>query len=414
MSTEETWSGTHVFSAPDLVNATSIEEVQRLVKAGGRVRALGTRHSFNDIADTAGTMVTVTGIEPDFELDEAARTVTVGAGTRYGVLAAWVDARGWALHNMGSLPHISIGGANSTGTHGSGIGNGILATAIRAIDYVGADGERHVVRQGDADFAGVAVGLGAFGIMVRLTLALEPTYQVRQDVYRGMPWSALFDDLDAVLGAAYSVSVFTTWAEDTVQQVWLKSRLDQGTPPELLFGVPSVPESAIIEGATEDSQTRIGGVPGSWAQRLPHFRLDSVPSAGDEIQSEYFVARSDGVAALRAVREHADVIAPILLITELRTAAADELWLSPAYRKDVLAIHFTWKNDADAVLAVLPAIEAALAPFSPRPHWGKVNLMDAATIAGAHPRIADAKALFTRLDPDGVFSNAYLERVGLR
>ena len=414
MSTEQTWSGTHIFTAPSLVEARTIDEVQQVVAQGGRVRALGTRHSFNDIADTTGTMVTVTGIEPDFALDETARTVTVGAGTRYGVLAAWLDEHGWALHNTGSLPHISIAGANATGTHGSGIGNGVLATAIRAIDYVGADGERHVVRRGEPDFAGMAVGLGAYGIAVRITLAIEPTYQVRQDVYRGVPWSALLDDLDAVLGAAYSVSVFTTWAEESLQQVWLKSRMDQATPPERLFGAPSVAASAIIEGATEDSQTPIGGVPGPWSQRLPHFRLDSVPSAGDEIQSEYFVSRSDGAAAIRAVREHADEIVPVLLITELRTAAADELWLSPASERDVLAIHFTWKNDADAVRGVLPAVESALAPFTPRPHWGKVNLMDADAHARAYPRIPDAKALFSRLDPDGVFSNAYLERVGLR
>ncbi len=412
-----TWAGTHTFTAPRLVEARSIEEVQEAVAAtDGPVRALGTRHSFNDIADTGGTLVTVIGIPPEPMLDELAGTVTVGAGTRYGVLAAWLQERGWALHNMGSLPHISIGGATSTATHGSGNGNQVLAGAVRRIEFVDARGELVSVGVDDPRFDGLVVGLGAYGISVRLTLAVEPSYDVRQDVYRDLTWDAVLEDLPGITGSAYSVSLFTTWAEPTIQQAWLKTRLDRDEPPAADWRgarLERPEESGLVE-VDPANLTVKGGVPGPWLERLPHFRLDSTPSNGDEIQTEYFVALADGAEALRAVRGLADDIAPHLLITELRTMAADSLWLSGAYARDALGIHFTWRNRPAEVAALTPRIEEALAPFKARPHWGKVNSMTADAVARAHPRIGDARALFDSLDPEGRFANDYLRRVSLR
>ena len=420
-SVERTWAGTHTFTAPRLVNATTVDEVQRLVtdeaRAGRRVRALGTRHSFNGIADSTGTLVTVTGLDPDPVLDELAQTVTVGSGTRYGVLAVWLERRGWALHNMGSLPHISVGGATATGTHGSGNANGVLSTAVRAIEYVAADGALLTARQGDADFEGLVVGLGAFGIVVRTTLAIEPSFQVRQDAFHGLPWDVVLGDIEGVTGAAYSVSLFTDWLGDRVQLAVAKTRIDDA------MGWAEVPEqwhgaarqsSLTIFGTPDDNTTPANGEPGPWLERLPHFRLEGTPSVGDEIQTEYFVDRAAGPDALRAIRAMGERIAPHLHITELRTAAADELWLSGSYRRNTLAIHFTWKNEPDAVRALLPEIEQALAPFAARPHWGKVNTVDAATLVRVHPRLADARTLFERLDPAGVFSNDFLEQRGVR
>ena len=411
-----TWAGTYRFAAPHYVEATTIAEVQHAVAAGGAVRALGTRHSFNDLADTTGTLITVTGIGPDPVLDEAARTVTVGGGIRYGVLARWLEDRGWALHNLGSLPHISVAGAIATGTHGSGIGNRVLSAAVAGLEYVNHLGDLVSTRRGDADFDGMVVGLGAFGIVVRVTLEVQPSYQVRQDVYRDLPWGAVLDDLDAVLGAGYSVSLFDDWLGDTLDQAWVKSRIDaSGTVPDEWFGAARDPrsEGRLIDLASENLTVQ-GGVPGAWLDRLPHFRLETTPSIGDEIQTEYFVDRADGSAALRAIRALGPRIAPHLLVTELRTAAADELWLSPAYQRDVLAIHFTFKNEPDAVAELVGPIQAALAPFGARPHWGKVTDFDAAAIARVHPRAADARALFDALDPDARFSNARLEFWGLR
>ncbi|MEO5920692.1 MAG: D-arabinono-1,4-lactone oxidase [Pseudolysinimonas sp.] len=409
-----TWAGTHTFAAAELVAATSIDQVQDAVRTrSGRVRALGTRHSFNDLADTSGTLISVTGVDPAPTLDEAARTVTVGAGIRYGDLAVWLEQRGWALHNMGSLPHISIGGATATGTHGSGDELGNLSTAVRGIEYVGADGELRTVSLADADFSGRVVHLGAFGIVTRLTLAVEPTFDVRQDVYSGVPWDAVLDDLDGVTGSAYSVSVFARWTDDSVSVI-RKTRLGPGDEPDLpeeWRGGSRLLAPMIIDA---DNWTEQDGTAGPWLQRLPHFRLDATPSVGDEIQTEYFVPREHGAAALHAVRRLAEQIDPHLVITELRTMAADDLWLSGAYDRDTLAIHFTWMPHPDAVAALLPAIESALEPFGARPHWGKWHRFDAARLAGVHPRLDDARELFKRLDPEGVFSNAYLERLSVR
>ena len=423
MATLRTWAGTHTFTAPRHLDATSIEQVQetvsRAARAGERVRALGTRHSFNGLADTTGTLIGVTAIDPDPVLDEAARTVTFGGGIRYGALAAWLEQRGWALHNMGSLPHISVAGATATATHGSGNSLGVLSTAVRALDYVAADGSRVTVRQGDPDFAGMVVGLGAFGIVVRVTLAVEPSFRVRQDAFHGLPWSVVLGDLEGVTGSAYSVSLFTDWLSDDVQLAVLKTRLtahDDEAPVvgDEFFGATREDGLSIFGRVDDENTTQAGGVPGPWHQRLPHFRFDGTPSVGDEIQTEYFVDRSDGPDALRAIRALGERIAPHLHITELRTAAADELWLSGAYQRPMLAIHFTWKPEPDAVHALLPEIEAALAPFDARPHWGKVNLVDAETLARVHPRLADSRALFERLDPTGMFSNDYLEQRGVR
>ena len=408
-----TWAGTHVFAAPALVEARDVDDVRRAVRAGGRVKALGTRHSFSDLADSDGTLVTVTGIPADPVLDVERGEVTVGAGTRYGVLATWLEERGFALHNLGSLPHISIGGATATGTHGSGDRNGGLATAVRALEYVDARGDLVTVRRGDPDFPALAVGLGAFGVVVRVTLAVEPSYDVRQDVYSGLTWDVFLADSEAVTGSAYSVSVFTTWEGDLVGDVWRKSRAGEPEPPAEWLGARRRTDTASLVGSTENL-TEQRGMPGPWLARLPHFRLDATPSNGDEIQSEYFVARADAAPALTAVRALAADVAPHLLVSELRTASADDLWLSGAYERDTLAIHFTWRNRPAAVRALLPRIEAALAPFAPRPHWGKWHTLDAEALRAAVPRLDDARAVFERLDPDGRFANAHLRRVGVR
>ena len=411
-----TWANTHHFGAAKLVEAKSGADVIRAVKAGGPVRALGTRHSFNDLADTEGTLVTVTGIPADPVLDEAAGTVTVGAGTRYGDLGPWLQERGWALHNLGSLPHISIGGATATGTHGSGIGNGSLASAVAGLEYVGADAEPHSVGRGDPDFEGLVVGLGAFGIVTRVTLDVEPTYDVAQHVYRSVPWDALLEDPRAVLGAAYSVSVFTMWDEPSIEQVWVKRRpdRDEALPRDWMGGRRVDMGTTTIAGGDPAALTPHRGQPGPWLERLPHFRLDFTPSNGDEIQTEYFVPFAEAAPAISAVRGLAADIAPHLHITELRTIAAEPLWLSGSYDRETLCIHLTWRNEPQAVAALTPRIEAALAPFKPRPHWGKVNSLDADAVASAHPRLADAKALFESLDPESRFANKHVERLRIR
>ncbi|MHC3000062.1 D-arabinono-1,4-lactone oxidase [Microbacterium sp. HJ5] len=407
------WAGTYDYTAPAITPMWSEADIVRAVGTGtDRVRALGTRHSFTDLPDTTGTLLDMAGLEGGFALGDG--EVRVAAGTRYGVLASWLDERGLALHNLGSLPHISVAGATATGTHGSGDANGTLTTAVRGIRFVGAHGEVRTVRRDDPGFAALAVGLGAFGVVLSLDIETRPSYRVRQDVYSGVSWDAALADLPAVTAAGYSVSVFTRWEQPSVGWVWVKTRVgadDDAVATNLLDGVLDI-DAEPLGGLADVTELR--GSPGPWMLRLPHFRLDGTPSFGDEIQSEYFVAREDAPAALRAVLALGDAIRPLLFVSELRTVAADGLWLSPAYGQDVLAIHFTWHNDPAGVGAVLPLVEEALAPFGARPHWGKRHGFDRAEIERVHPRLADARAVFERLDPGGRFSNAHLERVGVR
>jgi alditol oxidase len=409
------WSGNYRFTARELIAARTVAEVQRAVAAGGRVRALGTRHSFNDLADNGATLVSVTGLPGDPVLDADARTVTIGAGVTYGVLAAWLQDHGWALPNLGSLPHISVAGATATGTHGSGSRNQVLSAAVHGLDYVAAGGElRHAARPGP-EFDGLAVGLGAFGIVVRVTLDIQPTYQVRQDAYANVPWDRVVANLEPMLDAAYSVSLFTDWSGDAIRVAWVKRRVGDPGADEVgeFFGTPRAPGQVRFIDAPEDNITALGSA-APWSQRLPHFRFDSTPSNGDEIQSEYLVPRHYAAAAVAAVRHLNRRISPLVQISEIRSIAADQLWLSGAYGRETVALHFTWVNQPDAVDAAVREVEAALEPFSARPHWGKVSHVSPARLAQLFPRLGDARALFDKLDPDGTFSNDRLERLGLR
>lgn len=417
VSGDKNWAGNYEFLARSIVAPGSVEAVRAEVRKPGRVRALGTRHSFNDLADTSGTLISVVDLPADPVLDESARTVTVGAGTPYGVLAGWLDARGWALHNLGSLPHISIAGAVSTGTHGSGDRNGVLSTAVRAIEFVDHRGDLVTLDRDDPRFVGLVVGLGAFGIIVRVTLDVQPAFRVRQDVFEGVSWDAFLSEPATVTGAAYSVSVFTHWLKPELDQVWLKTRLvsdEDVVPDRLLDGHRVVGDDHGISDVIGENATLRGGVPGPWNERLPHFRLDAVPSVGAELQSEYFVDRKYAASALNAVRSIAPLFSRYLVITELRTAAADDLWLSGAFQRDTLGIHFTWKLDMQGVLSALPAIEEVLEPFDARPHWGKVHLFSAETLHRVHPRLDAAARLFAELDPEGRFANDHLLRLGVR
>ncbi|MGN6743551.1 MAG: FAD-binding protein [Amnibacterium sp.] len=407
------WSNTYEYTAPRIEAPATVDELRRIVAGIDRVRPLGSRHSFNGIADTPGTLVDMTALPVEVSIDADARTATVTGGTRYGVLAAALDEAGFALHNMGSLPHISVAGATATGTHGSGVGNGNLSTAVRGLELVTPDGELRRVTADDPELAGSVVALGMLGPAVRVTLAIEPRYLVRQDTYRGMSWDTLLGSFREVAGGAYSISVFTNWVEHDVEQLWVKRRVDteDAQVDDEYYGAIRDREERpeLVPGVTDNLTRR--GVVVPWHFGLPHFRLDTPPSAGDEIQSEYFVSIDDAGRALAAVRALGDRIAPHLVVTELRTMTGDDLWLSPASGRDSLAIHFTFRNEPDEVFALLPAIEEALAPFAPRPHWGKLNRVDPAGFATAYPRLGDQRGLVLRHDPDGKFRNEYLDRV---
>jgi xylitol oxidase len=409
------WAGNHSYRAPRLVRASSVEEVSALIAEGGPVRALGSRHSFTDIADSVGTLLSLENLDPAIDIDQDTRTVSFAAGIRYGELAEHLHGAGWAIHNLASLPHISVAGAVATATHGSGDRNGNLATAVRAFDLVDGAGRVIHLTRGDADFDGAVVGLGALGIVTRITLDIEPTFEVRQDVFTGLAWDSLLDNFDAVTSSAYSVSVFTDWLGDTLGSVWLKTRLDAGDPPAGLFGAKrQTTDLHPLPDQPSANTTVQGGVPGPWSDRLAHFKLGFTPSNGDELQSEYLLPRTAIIPALTALREIADRIAPLLLISEIRTMAADTLWMSGAFGRDTVGIHFTWKMLTPEVRALLPEIEARLLPLGARPHWGKVFTADSAQLAPLYPKLGEFRALVRRYDPNRVFGNDYLARtIGL-
>ena len=411
-TTLRNWSGNYAYRHTQLHRPASLDELRAIVAHSPKIHALGSRHCFNDIADSA-ELVTVDGLGQEIALDPTARTVTVNAAMRYGDLARALEAEGFALHNMASLPHISVGGAVATATHGSGDTSGNLATAVAALELVTAEGDVLQLARGDADFAGAVVGVGALGVITRLTLDIQPTYLVRQEIFEHLPWDVLYSHFDAVTSGADSVSLFIDYGEDA-GQVWHKTRVDPDVPwspaTDVLGARAAVTTVHPVPDTSIENLTDQLGAPGAWLDRLPHFRLEAVPASGAEYQTEYMVARTVAVDAIRAVREFYPILQPILLISEIRTVAADDLWLSSAYGRDTVCLHFSWRQDMAAVNALLPNLEAALAPFEPRPHWGKLFVATAAELAPRYPKMDDFRSLASRLDPSGKFRNAFLDR----
>lgn len=410
------WAGNLAYAARELLLPTHLGELPGLITSAHRLRTIGSRHSFNDLADSPESLISLQGIpvdlERDVELDGAARTVRVPGWLRYGDIAALLADRGWALANLASLPHISIAGAVATGTHGSGDGVGSLATQVVALELVDGTGTHRRIARGDEGFEGAVVSLGALGVVTHVTLAVEPHYEVRQSVYEGATWDSVLANFDDLTGAGDSVSLFTTWGSpDSVDQFWVKSRVgrEAWTPPEGIVAASGTRHP--IPGIDPEPATEQLGVAGPWFDRLPHFRLEFTPSAGEEIQSEYLVPRGQFPEAIEGVRGLSSRIAPLLQVCEVRTVAGDDLWLSEAHGGDVVGIHFTWVRDAEAVAAVLPEVEAAL-PGTARPHWGKV-FADHERVAALYPHWDDFRSLRRGFDPEDRFVNGFIERVGL-
>lgn len=407
------WAGNIAFGMRHLHRPRTVADLQDIVAGSDQMRVLGTGHSFNAIADTPGDLIGVADLPETVEIAADGRSARVSAGTKYGIVAGHLQRQGYALHNLGSLPHISVGGACSTGTHGSGSRNGSLPTAVRAIELVTADGSLTTISRGDADFLGSVVALGSLGVVTHLTLDIEPTYEVEQTVYVYLPRRELYAHLLPIMDSAYSVSLFTDWRSDTIDMVWLKHRVGDGDGAfgDSFFGAtPATVPMHPISSLPGDETTPQFGVAGPWHERLPHFRLQFNPSAGEELQSEYFVTRDVALEAIRAIEPLGDLIAPVLLIGEIRTVAADELWLSGAYQRDTVALHFTWRRDTPAVLPVLTQIEAALAPYDARPHWGKVFTTAPEVVRSLYPRFDEFASLQARYDPKGAFRNAFADR----
>lgn len=409
------WAGNYTYGAAHLHYPQTVADVQELVKRGSKLKVLGSRHSFNDIADSSGDLISLQNFERVIHIDHDHQTVTVDAGIRYGELCRQLNHAGYALHNLASLPHISVAGACATATHGSGGRHGNLATAVSALELVTADGEVVVLTrdQHGAQFQGAVVGLGGVGVVTKLTLDVVPAFDMRQDVYENLPLAQLEAYFDELVSSAYSISLFTDWRSARFNQVWVKRHITEGTAfrlePELFGATLATRSLHPIPGISAANCTEQMGVQGAWHERLPHFRMEYTPSSGEELQTEYLIPYQHALAAFHAVHQLREHIAPLLQISEVRTIAADTLWMSPCYQQACVAIHFTWYDNWSAVSKFLPLLEAQLAPFDARPHWGKLFTLSAARLQALYTKLPDFQQLLQFYDPQGTFRNAFLD-----
>lgn len=410
------WAGNLTYSTSNVVRPTTVEEVKEIIKNSSKLRVLGTRHCFNRIADSDEKLLSTENLKQIISLDENKKSITVGAGIRYGELCTYINEKGYAIHNLASLPHISIAGACATATHGSGVKNGNLSTALSALELVKANGEVISLScEKDPEvFHAAVVNLGSLGVVTKVTLDLVPTFNMRQDVYLNLPMEQLASHFDEIMSGGYSVSLFTDWQTSNVNQVWIKRVVneDEALPVEKEFyGATLATRNVhpIIEISAENCTEQMG-VPGPWYERLPHFKMGFTPSSGEELQAEYFIPREQAVDAIRAVETLRDEIKPYLMISEIRTIDADNLWMSPCYHQPSVAIHFTLKQDIDGVSNLLPKIEEKLSPFNVRPHWGKLFTISPDTLYSRYERMEDFKTLINQYDPQGKFRNEFINK----
>jgi xylitol oxidase len=404
------WSGTVTFADSNTFAPASTAELAEIVATNPKVRARGSAHCFNAIADTDYVSVTFENLSNELVIDKEKQIVTVSAGIKYGELAVALEERGWALHNMASLPHISVAGAIATATHGSGVGNGNLATAVRGLEIVLPDGSIKKITSENPEFAGYVVGLGLVGIVAKVDLAIEPTFNIEQTVYRGLSRETYAANLDEIMSLAYSVSYFTTWAAAGGGEVWAKFRSGSIAPDHLFEAYPATSNRHPLPGLNPEPCTEQMAVSGPWHLRLPHFKMEFTPSAGDEIQSEFFVDRKDAPAAIAALEKIAPQINEILWVTEIRAIAADGLWMSPHFQRDSIGIHFTWKK-VEEVYEFVKVVEAVLAPFKYRPHLGKVYSASPEYIRSVMPKMDEFVRLVKEIDPMNKFGNEMTDKM---
>lgn len=406
------WAGNLEYASADVQRPASVAELAEVVAGSNKVKALGSRHSFNRIGDTGGTHILLDALPEAIDIDAARQKVRVSGGVSYGALCRTLEESGLAIHNLASLPHISVAGAIQTGTHGSGVNNQSLAGAVESIELVRPGGETTKLSKDDGDeFQASVVALGALGVVTGLELAVRPSFRMRQRVLENLPWDRVLENFDAVVASAYSVSLFTDYAGDSVSQVWIKA-LDGDPHLNDLFGATAAtrPRHPLPDMSAENCTIQLDE-PGPWLDRLPHFRHEFTPSNGDELQSEFILPLEHARAAIQAIRGLANRLAPLLFVSEIRTVAADDFWLSPFYRQQSVALHFTWKPLQQEVEAFLPELEELLKPFGSRPHWGKLFTPSSYDWETLYPRFADFRSLAARHDPNGKFRNRLLDSV---
>ncbi len=404
----QNWARNLTYAASAIHAPTSLGEAQRLVAASPKIRALGSQHSFNAIADTSFELISLRNLPREIEIDRDRLSVSVSAGTKYGEFCADLHAAGFALPNLASLPHISVAGTCATATHGSGELLGNLATSVVGMDLIGPDG---TIKHYDlADDPSLAATLGCLGIITRLTLQVEPTFDISQQVFFSLPLDTAVAEFDAIQASGYSVSLFTSWTSRLIEQVWIKSR--NAVHRTSLFGASAATANVHpLPGADPINCTDQLGVVGPWHERLPHFKMGFTPSSGEELQTEYYVPRRLARAAIEAIWSVQAQIAPLLQISEIRSIAADRIWMSPCFGESAIAFHFTWRKDVAGVGNLLPMLDNLFGEFEGKPHWGKLFHMNSDRLSSVFPRIAEFARAVHSVDPSRKFSNAFMDQL---
>jgi len=407
------WAGNLTFSAKEYIEIDSISKLQSIVSKASGVKVLATGHSFNDIADTNQTQISIKNLSNKIEIDSIKKVVLVPAGMQYADVCRYLETKGWALFNTASLGEITVAGAMLTGTHGSGSNNPVLSDCVEGIEMVLESGEIFNISREDSDeFFGFVISLGALGVFTKLKLKIVESFSIKQFVYENIGIQSISENFDDVFDKSYSVSYFSNWKKNSTGQIWMKF-LDNNNFPQL----PSVWLDGNIANANQHPVkvndpspcTDQMGVSGKWLYRLPHFKLDSSPASGDEVQTEYLVDRAYVSHYIDELSNIGDEIAARVYATEIRTIKADDLWLSGAHGRQTVGFHFTWKK-SDSLQTFLPKIEEILGNHNGRPHWGKLFSTPRENLIGRYPKYSNFEDLLKKYDPNKKFRNSFINR----
>lgn len=409
----QNWAKNITFSSQNYIEIENLTQLQKVIESSNRLKVVGTSHSFSEIADTTGTLISLKNLDSEIEIDEKSQTVKVSAGTSYANLAKYLEKNGWALSNLASLGEITIAGAVMTGTHGSGSNNKVLSDSVVAIEMILASGDKFVIDRKDfTQFSGFVVSFGALAVFTKLTLKIVKSFSVKQVVYENIPIQSVLENFNEIFDRPYSASYFSNWSPKNTGQIWMKF-LDDDKYPELQSkaygGNLALTNQHPVKVNHPGNCTEQMGVSGKWLFRLPHFKLDSSPASGDEVQTEYLVNRIHVQSYINELTKIGEDIAARVYATEIRTISSDDLWLSGAYGRETVGFHFTWKKSSE-VKDFLPVIENILGKYNGRPHWGKLFSTPRAQLIERYPMYEEFRQLIQKYDSGNKFRNKFIEQ----
>ena len=412
----------------------TVEEIQHILQYHAKIRVLGSMHSFNNITklpqEFNGVYISMSNMNQVIKCCRGER-VTIQPGITFGELGEYLHERNFGFHNMASLPHITVGGAISTGTHGAGVFNGNLASHVMQVKLISADGKLRTYRIGqDPEFQHIPVSFGLAGIIVEIELDIVPDYDIQQCIYENLPFNTIKkSDYKTAFSSAYSFSIFTQWKNRKFTSIWAKYRLRKGRNgneesimidcPDMNKIKPSSNKVHPLPGG--DTSFVSGGIGKNYKEPgyvgLPHFLMEGVPSQGEELQSEYFVSSHMFDVVIEVLFHHFEEnpkLYDLLYVSEMRFVAGDKLTLSPQHvLGSSIGFHFTWKKEFDQVVDALKGIENVLKPYNALPHMGKLFTMTGRELEGKYGQrnLRAFQSFVAPLDPLKKFVNPFLQNL---